>query len=563
MAADKVLLTHKGALRAKYEAAGLKALLQAVDRLIAADAARQVTTRLVCIDLKGDMDPLGGAKVTDATDEKQVKDAVDAVYAALEPAYLVLLGAPDVVPHQTLANPLDDDDLDVPSDLPYACAAPYGTDPSEFTAPSRVVGRLPDVVGGSDASYLEGLLDTAAGWRRRKRQSYDSYFAVTADVWKGSTRMTVRKLFGTTDKLELSPPEGPSWTKSRLRRRSHFFNLHGALEDDCYYGEGSNQTFPEAHLASRLAGRLREGTVIAAECCYGAELFDPAVAGMGATMVNAYLEEKAYGFFGSSTVAYGPAEGNGAADLICQFFLREVLKGASIGRAALMARQAFVAQESPLDPIDLKTLVQFHLMGDASIHPAHLPAPEPKAAVEAKTPAGRKGRRRRMKKRARDLSLTTAHAETKPKRGVPKELRQLLVDLAKKHELVSADGIKRYVVHGPEKPKGAAPLPKQLAAKAAKAKAASSSQFFVMVAKRDSAAGEAAATEKGASAPTTKKVAKKGGSKKAVSKAVEGSGSADSKSAARAVEAMKKRPPVMVAHEKDGEIEEVRVLLPR
>jgi len=82
---------------------------------------------------------------------------------------------------------------------------------------------------------------------------------------------------------------------------------------------------------------------------------------------NRYLRLGAYAFFGSSTIAYGPSEGNGSADLICQSFIQRVLAGASTGRAALEARLAFVMQATHLDPTDLKTLAQFNLMGDPSI----------------------------------------------------------------------------------------------------------------------------------------------------------------------------------------------------
>lgn len=57
----------------------------------------------------------------------------------------MLLGAPDVVPHQSLINPLhspDDPDERVDSDLPYACDSGYSIDIDNFLGPTRVVGRL-------------------------------------------------------------------------------------------------------------------------------------------------------------------------------------------------------------------------------------------------------------------------------------------------------------------------------------------------------------------------------------------------------------------------------------
>jgi len=121
--------------------------------------------------------------------------------------------------------------------------------------------------------------------------------------------------------------------------------------------------------ADRLRGRIRNGTIVAAECCYGAQLFNPGIIQVANSMgiCNRYLEQGAYAFFGSSTVAYGPSEGNAEADLICQEFIQRVLAGASTGRAALEARLQFVMQAVHLDPANLKTLAQFNLMRDPSI----------------------------------------------------------------------------------------------------------------------------------------------------------------------------------------------------
>jgi hypothetical protein len=89
---------------------------------------------------------------------------------------------------------------------------------------------------------------------------------------------------------------------------------------------------------------------------------------MQAGICSTYLRDGAYGYFGSSTIAYGPSEGNGQADLICQYFIDEVLDGASLGAATLRARHRFAQNYTHLDPVDLKTVVQFHLLGDPSVH---------------------------------------------------------------------------------------------------------------------------------------------------------------------------------------------------
>lgn len=93
----------------------------------------------------------------------------------------------------------------------------------------------------------------------------------------------------------------------------------------------------------------------------------------GRWVAQTYLSSGAYGYLGSSTIADGPADDNGLAGLICRYFLQRILAGASLGRALLEARQEFASHESDFDPFDLKTLAQFHLFGDPSIHPVVAP----------------------------------------------------------------------------------------------------------------------------------------------------------------------------------------------
>ena len=370
MEIDKVIITNRGALREKYGKT-MPRIDGALMRLVAADKKRGLETKVVAVDSAGDMEAAGGLAVTDKSDQKQAKTALDAVYQAYRPDYLMILGAPDIFPHQDLRNPAydprGDDDRVVPSDIPYACEAPYSKDPRKFVGPTRVVGRLPDLQGTADAAYFVSLLGTAARHKTRSRSDYRKYFSVTAEVWKESTALSLTKIFGSSNAMATSPPKGPAWTPAQLAPRVHFINCHGAPSDPNFYGQRGNN-YPVAHSAERLVKRIMNGTVIAAECCYGGELYDPADSEMQAGICSTYLRDGAYGYFGSSTIAYGPSEGNGQADLICQYFLNEVLDGASLGEATLRARHRFAQAYTHLDPVDLKTLVQFYLLGDPSIH---------------------------------------------------------------------------------------------------------------------------------------------------------------------------------------------------
>ena len=377
---DKVIVTNVSALKQKYDAKGIKNLQAAVKALIYADKKRGLTTSLVALDDAQQMSKLKAPTVKDAGSYSENKNAIDGVYKALVPDYLMILGAIDVIPHQDLKNPMfstdpdGDDDKIAWSDLPYACDAPYSRNIKDFTGPTRVVGRLPDITGQGDPKYLVGLLKTASSWHCRKKSDYAKCLGISADKWSESTATSLTNIFGTDAGLHNSPTEGFKWSKALINRRSHFINCHGGDVFAFFLGQASDDDdkMPESHSAAFVAGKgkILEGTVLSAECCFGGQLYDPAAEDsnqMG--MCNTYLGQKAYGYFGSTTIAYGPFSGNDQADLICQFFLQRVLAGASLGRATLEARQRFIERCSPLSPINRKTLAQFNLYGDPSITP--------------------------------------------------------------------------------------------------------------------------------------------------------------------------------------------------
>jgi hypothetical protein len=447
--AEKLIVTNEAALRAKYAAKGWKNVQAEVMKLIAADAKRGLTTQLVRLDKKADMDPLKAPVVRNANSAPQNKRAIDAVWKALEPHYLMILGATDVVPHQILRNPVGgaggDGDATVPSDLPYACDAPIARDVEAFVAASRAVGRLPNVRGDDDPAYLVRLLRYAQRWHARPGTQYGSGFVLTASVWKSSTRLSARKLFGSSRGTLLCPPKKPVWPSAKLAKRVHFINCHGATINPHYFGEGRNGAVPVAHRSRALAG-LREGTAAAAECCYGAELYDPDSIGTDPAMANAYLGKGTYGFLGSTNIAYGPASGNGKADLICQYFIRHVKNGASVGRAALAARLDYVQKNQPLDPLDLKTLGQFYLLGDPSMHPVKAAG---RGAKAVPTPRSRRSRRRSLARRGRKLAHEALSVLSKPDRFLKKARTKTLTDLASKAAM-GTPGVRIFELREPK-----------------------------------------------------------------------------------------------------------------
>ncbi|RPE12108.1 hypothetical protein EGT74_00685 [Chitinophaga lutea] len=388
MKTDKLIVCNRSALVKKYGAKHTS-ILKDLTTIRQSDKKRGLNTTIVFIDDAMAMKAYKAAAVKDETSPKQNKTAIDAVYKKLQPDYLMIAGAQDVIPFQPLENQLygeDDEDETVPSDLPYACEAAYSTNPGKFIAPTRVVGRLPDLPGGKDPAYFRSLVKDITGAKPANEKDYRRYFSVSVHDWRLSTQESLMRIFGDNRQLQISPVSGPQWSSTQLKPKTHFINCHGSLEDPCFYGQKGDR-YPEAVNAKLLAKKISKGTIVAAECCYGAQLYDPSLTETDQpSIANTYLQHHALAFTGSSTIAYGPTEGQGLADLLTQYFIINTIKGASTGRALLEARQRFLDEMGPtLDPYELKTLSQFYLLGDPSLTPVATPPAIAKRGMDVRS----------------------------------------------------------------------------------------------------------------------------------------------------------------------------------
>ena len=451
---DKVIVTHRGALTIKYKAAGLRKIRAALTALVAADKKRGIKVSVVYLDDARAMKKLGAKPLVSAADCRLAKAAIDGVFKALAPDYLMILGAPDVVPHQDLANPAyaaGDDDRQAWGDLPYACDSAYGRDPAQFVGPTRVVGRLPDLTGAREPSHLLALLKTAAKWQSRPAETYSGYFGLSASVWQGSTRLSLDNIFGNDSGLMLAPPKGPKYPGNELGARMHFINCHGGPAAPEFYGQKGN-SYPVSLNTKGTTGAIQEGTVASVECCYGGQLYDSITLGLDMPICQSYLQQGAYCYLGSTTIAYGPADDNGAADLLCQYFLLNVFAGASVGRAALMARQQFVERSAQMDPIDLKTLAQFCLYGDPSVQPVTVPgATEVPKGTKLETAARfRRSERRAKLKQAGDFLQQMKPTASKQEKGhrTSTKAKSALANIAAKGGLPRSQVFTTFKVRG-------------------------------------------------------------------------------------------------------------------
>jgi Peptidase family C25 len=370
----KVIVSNKGALEALY-GDNFNDVSAALDKLIEADEKKGFKTQIVYLDDNDEMENLMAPPVTDPTDQRQNKTAIDAIYNSLIPDYLMILGSQDIIPHQHLKNPvIGDEDQDVPSDLPYASDNKYSKTILLFINPTRVVGRLPGITGDSDPAALIKAIETSINLKMMTKDKYSQYIAVSAEVWQGSTTQSTTNIFGNSNSLYLSPPSGPDWTEPQISALTHFVNCHGSSHDPNWYGQKGFE-YPKSVEAPRIFEKLTDGTIAAAECCYGAQLYDPGSVGGQEGLCNSYLQSKACAFCGSTNIAYGPLNGQGEADLITQYFIINLLNGSSAGRAMLEARQKFIRECGTLDPVNQKTIAQFILLADPSCHPVFAQLP--------------------------------------------------------------------------------------------------------------------------------------------------------------------------------------------
>lgn len=371
--ATKLIITIREKLKNKY-GNNIIVLEKLFGRLIVSDAGRGLQTKIIYLD-----DPLMvqryGYVIDSLWGEKVCKDTFDQIYWHEKPEYMAIFGAQDVFPFQSLINPLygpgHDNDKEIPSDLPYASDSPYSTDCNSFINPTRVVGRIPDLPyehhdGQGDIDYVKDIIEHIIDAVPANIPSVADYFSISADQWKLSTQESLRKIFGNSFAMKLSPPNiVGSYKSTDLAMLSHYFNLHGALGRRAFYGQRAS-SYPEAINTTDLVN-LTPGTFVAAECCYGAQLLPLPI---GMSMASTYLKQKATVFMGSSTISYGPPSGQALADLICQYFNINLLKGASSGRALLDARQKFITDNGPtIDAHELKTISQFYILGDPSLQP--------------------------------------------------------------------------------------------------------------------------------------------------------------------------------------------------
>jgi Peptidase family C25 len=391
----KLSVTVKRRLEHKY-GAKLQQINTAIQAWINADAKRRICTVHVAVDdsaamLKVWRDYFPKARrvrpVSGKVTAPKIKRAIADLWNRLSPDYLVLFGGRDIVPMFEVDNPSNflssppvvDRDRKLATDNPYASSKIFRPrDISSYLVPDRVIGRIPDMMHSGDPAWLVDYLETASRWASNPLSFYRETYAICSSEMTTAGRDSMQYLSKPVSDLLISPPARDirRSARNRLSARLHLIKCHGNPLDATFWGKGKR--FVRAITSATLKAHLKPATLVGTMCCYGAQIFSPHAKHARShgrwPIASTYLRKGALGFVGSTRMAWLGQGAMASADWIVADYLNRILEGASIGRAFLESKQKFAgyytAKGRVLDRKKEKTMIEYVLLGDPSIHPA-------------------------------------------------------------------------------------------------------------------------------------------------------------------------------------------------
>ncbi len=293
---------------------------------------------------------------------------------------VLIVGGPDIVPFHHLPNPVDDDDLDVPSDNPYA------TRDENYFIPEWPVGRLPGGDTKNPTLLLASLRQVAdhhinqvtrQKWFRRWWESLSSRlrrrqkggrpsFGYTAAIWRQAS-ISVFRPIGEPRSMLVSPPTGVNGSSTQTSHgngscgsgllplaRLGYFNLHGLADAAEWYGQrdpaDDHQNGPDYPVALRPedigAGDQHNNRcapqVVFTEACYGGHILGKSAED---ALALKFLAAGCLAVAGSTVMSYGSVSTPLiAADLLGQSFWNFMRDGLPAGEALRRAKSIWRAK---------------------------------------------------------------------------------------------------------------------------------------------------------------------------------------------------------------------------
>jgi hypothetical protein len=325
---------------------------------------------------------------------------------------LLIVGGPEIVPFHNLPNPVEDADIDVPSDNPYAAKD------SNYFISDWPVGRISGG-SGNDPDNLISVIKEITNRYDRKAKKLPWYhrlmqfirefvkiglskklssFGYSAAVWRRAS-LSVFRSIGDPNDLLVSPPihacdstdaacaetapetNAVSASTCLLMPDSRlaYFNLHGVPDACEWYGQ-SDPTQPEVGpdfpVAIRPQDIKNSGSaprLVFTEACYGANIAGKSIED---AISLKFLASGTHAVIGSTCISYGSlATPLSSADLLGRVFwslLQEgFTAGESLRRAKIHLTREMHRRQGFLDAEDQKTLISFVLFGDPLALPFH------------------------------------------------------------------------------------------------------------------------------------------------------------------------------------------------
>ena len=386
-----VIFTTQSGLETQYGEAGAAVIEVEMKRLVQVTLSRRQWGAIIFYADRGGF----GILPTTPTDPWGLKLALVDLDTALSQrgeriGAVLIVGGPEVVPFHHLPNPVDDADVDVPSDNPY------GTRDENYFIPEWPVGRLPGDAS-NDPAPLVGALRAITNRRPRKKnnqpwyvngwQAIRNFFGLrtqetqpslgyTAEIWRRASLAAFRPV-GDGHSLYVSPPvekvSGEQWEAGSLG----YFNLHGVVDSAEWFGQRdptgpeSGPDYPVVLHPADVVNSGRSPQVIFSEACYGAHIFQRSVEN---ALALKFLASGSQVVVGSTCTSYGSVTlPLIAADLLARSFWKFVNEGCPAGEALRRAKVSLAREmhnrQGYLDGEDQKTLISFVLYGDPLAQP--------------------------------------------------------------------------------------------------------------------------------------------------------------------------------------------------
>lgn len=325
---------------------------------------------------------------------------------------VLIVGGPEVIPFHNLPNPVEDADVDVPSDNPYSArdsnyfisdwqvgrvSGGSSTDPNSLVKVLRDISNRYDP-GANRFAWYRRFMGYIQELIRRGITKKESSYGYTAAVWRRASQAVFRPIGEPNDML-ISPPVHACETQdgtypvttlpngngnhssclSLPQAHLGYFNLHGVPDGSEWYGQSDpakpedGPDFPVAMRPQDIRNGGSAPKMVFSEACYGANIIGKSI---DEAISLKFLSSGTQAVVGSTCISYGSISTPlSSADLLGQVFWNLLQEGFTAGeslrRAKIHLTREINRRQGFLDAEDQKTLISFVLFGDPLAQPFH------------------------------------------------------------------------------------------------------------------------------------------------------------------------------------------------